>query len=99
MKPLNLIALLLFLGGAVWALTRSERAVREVQDLYFSAMSPFLKSGSKMETQARDFLKETHHSKELEVELETIRGELGRLHIIESRYRELELENDRLRHA
>ena len=99
MKPLNLIALLLFLGGAVWAFTQSERAVREVQDLYFSAMSPFLKSGSKMETQARAFLQETRHSKDLEVEIETVRSELGRLRIIESRYRELELENERFRHA
>ena len=99
MKPLNLIALLLFLGGAVWAFTQSERAVREMQDLYFSAMSPFLKSGSKMETRARDFLQETRHSKELEVELGAIRTEVGRLRIIESRYRELELENERLRHA
>ena len=31
MRPLNLIAFLLFLGGAVWALTRSERSVREIQ--------------------------------------------------------------------
>lgn len=99
MKPLNLIALLLFLGCAVWAFTRSDRAVREVQDLYFSAMAPFLKSGSKMETHARAFLDETRHSKELEIELGVIRTELGRLHIIESRYRELEGENERLRHA
>ena len=99
MKPLNLIALLLFLGGAVWAITHSDRAVREVQNLYFSAMSPFLKSGSKMETQARAFLTETHHSKELEVELETIRSELGSLRVKNSLYRYLEHENDRLRHA
>ncbi len=99
MKPLNLIALLLFLGGAVWAITQSERAVRQVQDFYFSAMSPFLKSGSRMETQARAFLNETRHSRELEVEIATIHGELGRLRIIESRHRELERENDRLRHA
>lgn len=99
MKPLNLFALLLFLGGAVWVFTRSDRAVREVQDLYFSAMSPFLRSGSKMETHARAFLTETRHSKELEVELGAIRSELGRLAIIESRYRELERENERLRHA
>ena len=38
MKPLNLIALLLFLGGAVWALTRSERTVREIQNAYYSAI-------------------------------------------------------------
>ncbi|MES2660997.1 MAG: rod shape-determining protein MreC [Verrucomicrobiota bacterium] len=99
MKPLNLIALLLFLGGAVWAFTHSDRAVREVQTVYFSAMSPFLKSGSQMETYARHFLEETRHSKELEVELETTRGEVGRLRIIESRYRDLERENAQFRHA
>lgn len=99
MKPLNLIALLLFLGGAVWAFTRSERVVREIQDQYFSAIAPFLKSGSQMETKARAFLSETHHSKELEVELDATRGEIGRLRIIESRYRDLERENSQLRHA
>jgi rod shape-determining protein MreC len=99
MKPLNLIALLLFLGGAVWAFTRSERAVREVQNVYFSAMSPFLKSGSKMETKARHFLDETRHSKELEEELKAVNGELGRLRIIEAHYRELERDNLQMRHA
>ncbi len=99
MKPLNLIALLLFLGGAVWAFTQSDRAVREIQGFYFSAMSPFLKSGSQMETKAREFLDEIRHSKELEAELEATRGELGRLRIIESRYRALEYENVQLRHA
>jgi len=99
MKPLNLIALLLFLGGAVWAFTQSDRAVREVQELYFTAMAPFLKSGSKMETQARDFLKETRHSKELEVEVETLRGELGALRVKNSLYKDLEKDNAQLRHA
>jgi rod shape-determining protein MreC len=99
MKPLNLIALLLFLAGAVWALTRSEAAVREIQSLYFSAMSPFLKSGSRLETKARALLEETRHSKALEAELSTIRGEIGRLRMIESRFRDLERENAQLRHA
>lgn len=99
MKPLNLIALLLFLGGAVWAFTQSDRAVREVQETYFSAMGPFLKSGSKMETEARSFMEETHHSKELEVELGSVKKELGRLKVIEGRYRALERENAQLRHA
>ena len=99
MKPLNLIALLLFLGGAVWALTRSDQAVREIQNAYYAAMSPFLKSGSKMETQARAFLEETRHSKELETELQATREQLGRLRLIESRFRALEYENVQLRHA
>ena len=99
MKPLNLIALLLFLGGAVWALTQSDRSVREIQSAYFRAISPFLKSGSKMETQARAFLEETRHSKELETELEATREQLGRLRLIESQFRSLEYENVQLRHA
>ena len=99
MKPLNLIALLLFLGGAVWALTQSDRSVREIQNAYYAAMAPFLKSGSKLETQARAFLAETRHSKELETELEATREQLGRLRLIESRFRSLEYENVQLRHA
>ncbi len=99
MKPLNLIALLLFLGGAVWALTRSDRAVREIQGAYYKAMTPFLKSGSVIEAKARLFLEETKHSKELEAELETIKPEIGRLRLFESRCRELENENAQLRHA
>jgi hypothetical protein len=73
--------------------------VREIQNAYYSAMSPFLKSGSKLETRARAFLEETRHSKELEAELEATREQLGRLRLIESRFRELEYENAQLRHA
>jgi rod shape-determining protein MreC len=52
-----------------------------------------------METQARAFLKETRHSKELETELEVTREQLGRLRLIASRLRALETENEQLRHA
>ncbi len=99
MKPLNLIALLLFLGGAVWALTRSDRAVRQIQVGYFRAMSSFLRSGSSMELAARGFLEEVRHSKDLEAELEVTRKEVGRLRLMESRFRALEKENAQLRHA
>lgn len=99
MKPLNLIALLLFLAGAMWALTRSEPVVREIQVAYFQAISPTLKSGSSLETKARNLIHETKHSKELDAELSTIRGEIGRLRIIESRFKELERENAEFRHA
>ena len=73
--------------------------MREIQNAYYAAMSPFLKSGSKMETQARAFLEETRHSKELETELQATREQLGRLRLIESRFRALEYENVQLRHA
>ena len=99
MKPLNLIVLLLFLGGAVWALTRSDRSVREIQNAYYQAMAPFLKSGSQLETHARAFVGEVRHSKALETELDATREQLGRLRLFESRFRALEYENVQLRHA
>jgi rod shape-determining protein MreC len=99
MKPINLIALLLFIGGVTWALTRSDSVVRDIQFMYFKAISPALKSGSAMETYARDLLRETRHSKHLEAEISSIRPEVGRLRIIESRFKELERENVELRHA
>jgi len=99
MKPINLIALLLFIGGVTWALTRSDSVVRDIQFMYFKAISPALKSGSAMETYARDLLRETRHSKHLEAEISSIRPEVGRLRIIESRFKELERENAELRHA
>jgi rod shape-determining protein MreC len=99
MKPLNLIALLLFLGGALWALTRNDRVVRGIQASYYSAISPFLRTGSSLETQAREFLSDTKSAKTLEVELRQTRSELNRLALIESRFQSLEAENNELRKA
>ncbi|MFK7851762.1 MAG: rod shape-determining protein MreC [Akkermansiaceae bacterium] len=99
MKPLNFIALILFLTGVAWALTRSEPVVREIQVAYFKAIAPTLQAGSALETKARELLEETKHSKALETELQAIRSEIGRLRIIESRFNDLERENNSLRHA
>jgi len=99
MRPLNLLAFLLFLGGAVWALTRSERTVREIQRTYYAWLTPFLTTGSNLETKARAFLEEADHSKTLEAELETIRTEYDRLRQVEAHSLEIEAENARLRRA
>jgi rod shape-determining protein MreC len=99
MKPFNLVALLLFLAGTVWALTRSERTVREIQRAYYSSVIPFLDAGSATETKARDFLKEVENSKKLEAKIGVIETEYTRLRLIESRYEEIEGENTRLRRA
>jgi len=99
MKPLNLIALLLFLGGALWVLTRSDRVVRGIQASYYSAISPFLRTGSLLETRAREFLSDTKSAKTLEQELRQTRSELDRLKLIESHFHGLEAENSELRKA
>lgn len=99
MKPLNLLALLVFLGGLTWALTRSERAVREIQATYYRAISPFLTVGSALETRSREFLEEVAHSKEYEAKYEAMREDFGRLRLIESQFRKVEAENAALRRA
>lgn len=99
MKPLKLIALLLFVGGATWALTRSEPTVREIQTAYYRVISPFVKAGTALDVRARDFFSEVKHSKQLAAELQTVKAQLGRMPIIESRCRELEKENAALLHA
>ncbi|MCH7225289.1 rod shape-determining protein MreC [Haloferula sp. A504] len=99
MKPLNLLALLVFLAGLTWALTRSERSVREIQATYYRAISPFLTVGSSLEARARAFLDEVEHSKLLEAEVGAMRDDYGRLKLIESQFRKVEEENAALRRA
>lgn len=99
MKPLNLVALLVFLWGVVWVLTLSERSVRKIQQSYYATIAPFLKGGSKLEMAARDFVREVEHSEDLEKRLESIELEFGKLRAIEGRLRELERENNELRAA
>ncbi len=99
MKPLNLFTLLLFLAGTAWVLTRSESVVREIQSGYYSALGPFLSSGSILEVKARRFADEVKHSKELEVELQEVEGRLGVLRTEVAHLRMLEQENIQLRAA
>jgi rod shape-determining protein MreC len=99
MKPLTLIALLLFLSGATWTLTRSESVVRDIQVTYFKIISPTLTVGSSLETKARKLLDETENSKSLQVKLSAIENEIGRLRTIESQFDALKRENKELRHA
>ena len=99
MKPLNLLALLLFLAGATWALTRSEPTVRDIQATYYRSISPFLSVGSELEKRSRAFLDEVENSKVLEAEIEAMRTDFNRLRLIEAQYRTVEAENASLRRA
>ena len=99
MKPQNLIALLLFIVGAVWALTRSERSVRNIQKTYYSAISPFLKGGAAIETRATEFIEEVEHSKEWEMKYKMAKEELDQKRMEVAHLRKLEAENNRLNRA
>ena len=99
MRPLNLLALLLFIAAVTWAMTRSPRSVRAMQATYYRAISPFLTAGSQIEITAREFLHEVEHSRKLEAEVDAIREDFGRLKLIESQFRTVEAENSTLRRA
>jgi rod shape-determining protein MreC len=99
MRPLNLLALLLFLAGVTWAMTRSERTVRSMQAIYYRAISPFLTVGSELEQHARAFLDEVENSRTLEAEVDAMSKDFGRLKLIEARFRTIEAENASLRRA
>lgn len=97
MKPLTLLALLLFLVGAVWALTLSEPTVRSIQRKYYGLIAPALKTGDKLEVTASQFIREVDHSSELELRLAAAEEELMALKTQVTRLRELERENNTFR--
>lgn len=99
MKPLTLFALLIFLSAGTWVLTWSPMTVRKVQETYYKAIGPFLRSGSNIEKFSRDFVREVEHSENLQRKLEAIQADYGELKIIEGRFRELERENVQLNQA
>ena len=99
MKPLNLITLILFLCGLAWALTRNDAGVRKIQSAYFTVISPFVNSGSAMETKIRSFNDEIVHSDELSAKLQLAETELVKLRTEITHLRKLEQENIQMRAA
>lgn len=99
MKPLHVIATIIFLVIATYVVTMSERTVRKIQATSFKAMTPFVKSGSKVDNSIRLFLREVNTSKQLENRLTAIESQFGRLQATEARYKQIESENKRLRNA
>ena len=99
MKPQNLIALLLFIAGAAWALTRSEQTVRSIQKTYYNSISYVVKSGSAFETTASDFIKEAEHSEEWKARYNLAKEELDKKRMEVAHLRKLEEENARLSQA
>ena len=99
MKPQNLIALLLFIACSLWALTRSERTVRNIQSAYYTAISPFLKSGASIETKASEFIQEVEHSKIWEMKFKLAKKELDQRRMEVAHLQKLEAENTHLNQA
>ncbi len=99
MKPFNFFALLLFLAGLMWVFTLSEKAVRQIQKTYYSAISPIISKGGETEQFAKQFIEEVEHSENLEKQLEQAHNERDRYKRIAQRVGEIEAENNELRHA
>jgi len=99
MRPLNFIALLLFLTGLVWVFTLSESTVRTIQKSYYAHLSPLINKGTEAEQYAKNFVKEAEHSEDLQRRLDLALRERDRFKLIASRVRELELASNELRGA
>jgi len=99
MKPQNLLALLLFIAGAAWALTRSEHAVLEIQKTYYNSISYVVKSGSAFDTTTSEFLKEAEHSEEWKARYKLAKEELDKKRMEVAHLRKLEEENAQLSQA
>lgn len=99
MKPLNLIALLLFIGGTVWVLTRGETTVRSIQKTFYSVISPFITGGAALETTASEFIQEAEHSKIWEKRYKLTKEELDKKCMEVAHLRKLEIENAELNQA
>lgn len=99
MRPLNLIALLVFLGATVWVFTLSEPIVRKVQQGFYTLIAPILKAGSSTEQFARAMTQEVTHSEDLAVLLERAEKERDLYKLTASRVRALEEEVADLRSA
>lgn len=99
MRPLNFIALLLFLAGTVWVLTLSEDSVRFIQKTYYSAISPIISKGGAFEAKVNAFVEEVEHSEDLQRQLDQAISERDRFKIIASRVGELETQNNELLQA
>ena len=99
MKPLNLATLLIFLTATAWALTRSEGSVRQIQQGYYNIISPFVASGSTMETKIRAFDDEIEHSRTLRKKLDLAETELVKMSTEIEHLQKLEKENIQLRAA
>lgn len=99
MKPLNFVALLLFIAGLVWVFTLSQSSVRQIQKTYYSVFSPMVAKSAQSQAFANDFVKEVEHSKDLERQLAQANSERDRFRLIAARSWALETENNELRNA
>ena len=99
MKLLNLIALLLFIAGTTWVLTRSDTSVRHIQKTFYIVISPFITGGAGLESAASNFVKEAEHSKIWETKYNLVKEELDKKRMEVAHLRKLEIENARLNEA
>jgi len=99
MKPVNIIALVVFLALTAWVVSLSPRASRSVQQAFLTVASPFIRSGSAMEESTKHFFEELRSAQDLEAENALLREENDRLRIYSRDREQLYEENEKLAEA
>lgn len=96
MKKLNLIALLIFLGGVVSVFTLDTPTTRNIQGRVMSLFSPFIHSSAAIEQVATNVTAPPLDPKQLKRDLDEMRVQVERLRIIQQKYNQINEENAKL---
>lgn len=99
MKRLTLPALVLLVIAVGMLFTLSPRTTQKVQSGFLNVVAPFLKTGSTMEARFNAYREGLKSLDQLEVENKQLLVELKALKATNQTLRDLEIENNRLRHA
>ncbi|MBL9117376.1 MAG: rod shape-determining protein MreC [Verrucomicrobiaceae bacterium] len=97
MKVLNIIALLIFLGGGTAVLLLDTEVTRAIQGKVMGLFSPFIHASSTITSSTKDVMGPKIDPRELMRENERLRLEVQKLRITSQRHDELLQENNSLR--
>ena len=97
MKKLNLLALLLFVGGVAAVFTLNTPTTRAIQSQVMSILSPFIHSSAAMDEALGSAVTPPANPQEVRQDNERLRIEVERLKIISQKYNQMQDENNKLR--
>jgi rod shape-determining protein MreC len=97
MKVLNILALIIFLGGGAAVLLLDTEVTRSIQGKVMGLFSPFIHASSTISSSTKDVMAPKIDPRELQRENERLRMEVQKLRITSQRHDELLEQNNTLR--
>ena len=97
MKKLNLLALLIFIGGVVSVFTLDTPTTRDIQSKVMGVFAPFIHSSAAIEQTATGVMAPPLDPKQLKRDNDDLHVQVERLRIIQQKYNQIIEENSKLR--